>query len=651
MNSGVIKTVCLIGNPNCGKTTLFNALTGSNQRVGNWSGVTVEKKTGEYKKDRLLRVIDLPGIYSLSASSPDEKAVVKYLKESPPDVIIDVIDGTKAARNFFLTCNLSALGIPVVVAVNMSDELQKNGISFDIKRAEKTFGVPFVTVSAKKNRGVDELMQVATRRATLPKKVGGDTVAEKYAFAERVANEIVNKKPTAAERFTEKADKVLTHKVLGIPILFAVMTLIYTLSIKGGGLLSGLIADLFDGITDFTVHNLVSLHVQDWAISLVRAVIDGVGTVTAFAPQVIILFLLLALCEQSGYAARTAFIMDRFFRTFGLGGKSVIPLSVCCGCTVPGLMATRTIGGVNERRMTIILAPFMPCGAKTAVFAWFSSVFFGGNPLIAASLYFLGIICVALFGFVLHKTGFFRSDSGYILEIPTMRLPDFKSVFGVIREKLKEFFIKTGTLIVAVSVALWVLKNFGPQGYVGNGAENGLLNTENSFLFYIGDGLKYIFYPLGFGNWKATVSVLSGIMAKEAVIETFVFVGGDYYSVFDNGFSVYAFLAFVLLSPPCIASIITAKKELGSFKLLFFMLAFQFVAAYLVALLINCIGLIVYGQNGLLLSVIIVIIISLIAAICFNVFRKKARKGCALSCADCLRGCKWKKNRKQHTTI
>lgn len=628
-------TVALIGNPNCGKTTLFNLLTGTYQKTGNWTGVTTEKKSGVYRKDKRVNVVDLPGLYSLNAKSDDERAVLAYLKETPPDVIVNVVDGTNLERNLYLTCELSELNIPTVIAVNMYDDLNKNGIKLNSEKLAAVFGVDAVPVSALKNLNVDKLMSVAAstkKRLTAPdlKKEKGNTKSEKrYAFIERHVNGIIKKKQTRAEKFTQKADDVLTHRVFGIPIFFCVITLVYFLSMKIGGAVGEVISELFSSLADITDVFLKSYAVPEWLISLVcNAIIKSTGTVVSFLPQILVLFALMAIIEESGYASRVAFIMDRFFRSFGLSGKSLIPMIVSCGCTVSGLMATRTIENKSERRMTIFLAPFMPCGAKTAVFGWFSYSFFNGSAIVAASMYFLGIICTAVFGKILKRFKAFSSNDGaFILEMPTLRLPSLKDVFFVLWEKIKDFTGKAGMIVFIVSVALWILQNFGFAGYVYG-------NVEKSFLFATGNALKFFFYPLGFGNWQASVSVLTGILAKEAVVETMRFVSADPASLFYNSFSVYAFMAFVLLSPPCAASIAAAKQELKSGKWLFFMLGFQLIAAYSVALAINLTGILFERNFGLILSAIIVIIIALMTFIFIKAVRKD---GCG-SCTACNRG-------------
>ena len=620
------KNIALIGNPNCGKTTLFNTLTGTYQKTGNWTGVTTEKKEGFYKKDKSIIITDLPGLYSLDAKSEDERAVLKFIKNSPPSVIINVLDGTNLERNLYLTLELIKLRLPMVIAVNMYDDLIKNGIKLNCEKLSKLLGVKVLPVSALKKLNIDALISVALKAKPV---INNLNVSKNYAFQwiETNVKEIVTYKQTKAELFTLKADGVLTHKIFGLPIFFAVIALVYFLSMKIGGFFGGYIDKYFEITSEKLNVFLTNNNCPKWLIGVCcKAVIQGIGTVASFLPQILVLFALMAVIEQSGYAARIAFILDRFFRAFGLSGKSLLPMIVSCGCTVSGVMATRVIENKSERRATVFLAPFMPCGAKTAVFGWFSYEFFGGSALIATSMYFLALFSVAVFGRILKKFKAFKdSESAFILEMPNLRPPSIKDVLSVLIEKIKDFIFKAGSTVLLVSVALFFLQNFGIKGYVEN-------NVEESFLFFIGNALKFIFEPLGFGNWQASVSVLSGIFAKEAVVETLRQVTSAPETLFYSKFSIYAFMAFILLSPPCLASLVTAKRELNSKKWFIFMLLFQFTAGYLVALLINIIGLMVINSIYLILFLIVGIIILSIVALA-----KTKKRGCK-GCINCTGG-------------
>ena len=641
----MINTIALVGNPNCGKTTLFNSLTGTYQKTGNWTGVTVDKKQGKLKSDKNITIVDLPGTYSLTAGAKDERIVWSYLKDTPPDVIINIVDGTNLERNLYLTLELSSLNIPTVIAVNMYDQLNKNGVKLNVEKLAEFTGVPVVPISALKQSNVVELINVARFNAKLLKRPnlgfykGNNLTEKRYSCIEDNILEIIEKKRTRRERFSVILDDVFTHKIWGLPIFFCVMTLIYFLSIKIGGIFGGLVLDVFKYASSemrifFTINN-----VPEWIIGLVcDAIMSGLGTLSSFFPQILVLFALMSVMEQSGYSARIAYILDKYFHFFGLSGKSVIPMTVACGCTVTGLMATRTIENKGERRMTVFLTPFMPCGARTAVFGWFATVFFNGNALIASSMYFLAIIATALFGKILKRFKCFSSDGGgFVLEMPLYNIPSLKDVFFVLVEKVKEFVTKAGAIVFLVSLGLWFLQNVGFNGYTYG-------CVEQSFLYGIGNILKYIFYPLGFGNWQASVAAVSGIFAKEAVVETLHMVSTDPTSLFNNVFSVYGFMVFVLLSPPCIASIITANRELGNKKLTIFMLIFQFISGYACALIINLIGIFFESVNGLLLSIFIVIIILALCA----VFISKLNKTACKNCARCIKGektCQINKNR------
>ena len=629
----MFNSVALIGNPNCGKTTLFNALTGTHQRVGNFSGVTVEKKEGRYKKDKTLLITDLPGLYSLSALSSDERAVLSYLKQSPPQAIINVVDGTNLERNLFLTYELRSLGIPLVIAVNFCDDLEKNGIALNETALSEIFGVPVVKISAKKGVNLDKLVATARNGAKLPERVfmTKDSAAVKngYAFIEKNIGKIITKTETRAEKVTRALDDVLTHKIWGLPIFFAIMFVTYFVVLKLGGIPGKKITEWISALCVVVKEWLQNIGATVWAESLITdGVLCGIGTVISFLPQILLLFLLLAIIEESGYAARVAFILDRFFRKFGLSGKSLLPLTISCGCVVTGLMASRTIENESERRMTVFLAPFMPCGAKTAVFAWFSAVVFGGSALVAASAYFLSLFSVALFGSILKRLKPFRgAGEGFVLEMPTLRMPAVREVFFVLWEKTKDFLFKAGTVIFTVSVALWVLKNVGAGGYTYG-------CVEKSFLFFLGNKLKYLFYPLGFSSWQSSVAILSGVLAKEAVAETLSLVSETPAALFNSAWSAYAFLSFVLLSPPCVSALSVAKKELNGGKWFAFMLLFQFAAAYSVAFVINLLGMLFNSSPGLIFSVLSVIIITMIFV---PLFLRALKCGCA-GCRKCGKG-------------
>ncbi len=637
------KKIALIGNPNCGKTTLFNNLTGTYQKTGNWTGVTTQVKSAKYVKDNDIDIYDLPGVYSLEANSLDEQSVIDYIRKTPPDVIINVVDGTNLERNLFLTAQLCKLKIPFVIAVNYIDELEDNGIKLDEYALSKLFNVSVVSISALKKIRTDKLINKAISVDTISDQTCDFNIETRaiYNFIEKNIDKIITKKLTRNEKFTQKADNILLSKVFAIPVFVIVMLWVYFISIKFGGVVGQGVNHIILNLTKTIEGFLFKQNVPNILIGLTcDAILKGMATVFSFLPQILILFMFLTILEESGYASRIAFILDKVFRAVGLSGKSVIPLIVSCGCTVTGLSSSRTIENLSERRMTIFLTPFMPCGAKLAVFAWFASVFFDGSALVATSMYFLALTCTAVFGAILKNFKPFKQNNGELLiEIPTLRAPSFHDVLSVLKEKVKDFVTKAGMIVFLVSVGLWFLQNIGPSGYV-----NG--NQKESFLFVIGDMLKFIFYPLGFGNWQASVAIISGTFAKEAVVETLCLICEDYSSIFYNQFSVYAFMAFVLLSPPCVASLATAKRELVKPKWFLGMLIFQFLSAYLVAFTINAIGFFIECNFGLILSVFIGII-TLILAITFAIKLKSKR--CKL-CKVCHSGGKECQNHKKRYT-
>ncbi len=641
------QTIALIGNPNCGKTTLFNNLTGMHQKVGNWTGVTTEKRTGNYKKDKQVEIIDLPGIYSLNATSLDQKNALEYLTKTPPSVIINLLDGTNLERNLSLTVELCTLNIPMIIAINFSDKLKKNGVKIDLNRLTELFGVPTVFVSALKTKNLDFLIDVAKSTDKKPRQInisaekGKNLAVKRFSFIERHLDSIIIKKSANVENYALIADNLLMHKFWGLPIFFLIMTLVYFLSIKLGGVFGGIIERLFENLGGRVEIFLSNKGVYPFIKSLLcDAVISSLGGIFSFLPQILILFAFMACIEESGYASRIAFLFDKFFRAFGLGGKSLLPMIVSSGCTATGIMATRIIEGENERKMTIFLSPFIPCGAKTAVFSFFATRIFNGNALVASSMYFLGVLCVGVFGRILKNFKAFKNNrDDFLLEIPSLHFPSMKDVFAVVKEKIKEFITRAGLIVFCVSVFLWLLKSVGVNGYVGN-------RVEESFIYIVGNFVKYIFYPLGFCNWQTAIAVISGSFAKEAVVESLCLLTNDIGALFSGSYSAYAFMAFILLSPPCVASLATAKTELVSNKWFFGMLIFQTLTAYIVAFIINTLGFIFVWCGGLLLSLIIVIIISISLIVAIKTLSKNKCSACSNACGE--RKCQ---SKEKHSTI
>ncbi len=570
--------IALIGNPNSGKTTLFNRLTGKAEKVGNWSGVTVSAVKYPYKKKKNVIICDLPGCYSFNGESKDEIVVKEYFNNTPPNVIINVVDGLNLERSLYLTILLAELNIPMIIAVNMADDLKKSGIDIKLENLEKTFNSPVVEISALKNYGVDRLIKLALEnkkaaKFTLPSTLVKTEEDKKLFLRENIKN-FINKKTPKIEKFTLRVDKILLGKFTAFPIFFLVIFLIYFLSIKIGGLFGEFLANNFNLLSLGLKNGLLKSGAPSFLISLLTdGVMGGICSVLTFVPQIILLFLFVGILEQSGYMSRVSFILDRLFGFLNLSGKAVVPLVLASGCTVTGITACRAVGSSCERRRLIYVSPFIPCSAKSAVFGWFSYNLFNGSALIATSLYFLGIFSAVLFSFFSSKEK--SENSSYAFEIPYLRIPSFSAIFSVVKSKIKDFIIKAGTIILEISITVWALTRIGFSGYVGD-------NIEKSFLYNIGNILKYLFIPLGFGTWQASVSLISGIFAKEAVVETLQIIAGA--GAFSNGASAYSFLIFILLSPPCLASLVTAKKELGDNKSFIKLIFMEFFFAYSISL-------------------------------------------------------------------
>lgn len=624
--------IYLVGNPNCGKTTLFNLLTGKNEKVGNRAGVSVDGKTAKYKKDKSVLIADLPGTYSVKGVSNDERVVSEYLKNTPK-AVINVIDGTNLERSLRLTTELTLLKAPMVIAINFCDELIKNGVQIDEKELSKFFGVPVVKISARKNTGIDKLMALATEKAAVPRLI---LPIDREKFILNVINKSLKIKPENKSIFTDTADKILMHRFLGIPIFMLIITATYFFTSVIGGFFGDKIAGLLNNLGVVTAKALNDSGAAEWFTSLIAsALIKGVGEVLSFLPQIIVLFFMLSLLEESGYSARAAFLLDGIMEKIGLGGKSLIALGVSCGCAVSGIMTSRTVEDDKERRLTIYLSPFMPCGAKTAVFAWLSGLVFGNNPLITASLYFLSVFVIMVFGALLKKLKNFHGGGGLIMEIPVLRMPSFRGVYGALKEKTVDFVLKAGSVIFLVSVAVWFLQSFGVHGYT--------TDVTQSFLFFIGDKVKFLFIPLGFGNWQSSVAVISSLFAKEAVIETLSLISDNPAALFNTVYSAYAFMAFILFMPPCIAALTTAKNELKSKKDFCFMIIFQVFAAYLVAFIINCFGFMIANFGAAIIALTTVVFGVIISTL---ILIKK--RGCK-NCSAC--GRKVCKRKKANTTI
>lgn len=683
--------IALAGNPNCGKTTLFNALTGSRQRVGNWPGVTVEKKEGVLKGQTDVLIQDLPGIYSLSPYSLEEVVSRNYLVNEHPEAILNIVDGTNIERNLYLTTQLLELGIPVVAAINMMDLVKANGDVIDCKKLSKELGCPVTEISALKKDGIDEAIKLAVQAAggkeqqkvfnsyskcvrdalseieriikgkvddreilwyavklferdlrigemvdlsendkkkieesieRVEKELDDDSesiiTSQRYEAIGKIVADCVKKKPVK-EKLTvsDKIDKVVTNRVLALPIFIVIMFGVYSIAMGSWPFSIGTMGTdwandvLFgewvpNGVDAF----LTSLHVDPVLGSLIQdGIVAGVGATLGFVPQMLVLFFLLALLEDCGYMARVAFIMDRIFRRFGLSGKSFIPLLVATGCGVPGIMASRTIEQDRDRKMTIMTTGFIPCGAKMPIIALFAGAVFGGSSLVATSAFMIGIAAVIITGIILKKFKAFAGEPApFVIELPPYHVPGLGNVLRTTWERGWSFIKRAGTLILASSIVLWFLQSFG---FVNGGF--GMVDDNNySLLADLGRALAWIFYPLGWVGdmaWKATVATFTGLIAKEEVVNTFGILynagevaedGMEIWGFVAADFSVvaaYSFMIFQLLCAPCFAAMGAIKREMNNTKWTLFAIGYMTVFAYVIAL-------IVYQLGGLLLGIV-----------------------------------------------
>ena len=684
-------TIALAGNPNCGKTTMFNALTGANQYVGNWPGVTVEKKEGKLKGKRKnddIIVTDLPGIYSLSPYTLEEVVSRDYILNDDPDVIIDLVDATNIERNLYLTTQLIETGVPVVIALNMTDLLEKRGIKIDTNRLSMLLDCPIVETSALKQTGLDTLIETAIKVANkkevdLPREIFSkemeaavadvkgvlpDTISEdkkrwyavkflendskvvesmnlsaaakaavdkdrkeletkhdddmesivtdeRYKFIQKIVETTVKK---GKDKLTtsDKIDRIVTNRIIGIPIFIAVMFVVYYISVTTiGTIVTDWTNDTFVGaIQDIASKGLEAAGVSSVIEGLVvDGIIGGIGAVLGFVPQMAILFLFLSILEDCGYMVRIAFVMDRVFRHFGLSGKSFIPLLISSGCGIPGIMASKTIEQDNDRRLTIMTATFIPCGAKLPVIALMGGVMasyatgsYTAGGLMAPIMYFVGIVAVLVAAIILKKTKpFSGKPAPFVMELPQYHVPQAKTVLLHVWERLKGFIIKAGTILFLACVVMWFLGGFG----FTNGGFGLVDDSADSLLAVIGGFIAPIFAPLGFGEWQPVAASLSGFTAKEAIVSTMgvlanvaesqsedtVTVAQAIQNWFPSAVAAFSFLLFNLLDSPCLAAIATMAQQMQSKKWFWFAILFQNVFAYLVTLCVYQIGTLVTG--------------------------------------------------------
>ena len=697
--------IALAGNPNCGKTTLFNDLTGSNQYVGNWPGVTVEKKEGRLKGQKDVVIQDLPGIYSLSPYTLEEVVARGYLVNEKPDAILNIIDGTNIERNLYLTTQLIELGIPVVMAVNMIDLVRKNGDKIDLKKLSAELGCQAVEISALKGEGSMKAAEMAVAAAKsgkageLPhvftgsvehaiahieesiqgkvddrflrwyavklferddkvqqelkldkalvdhidqhiadceKEMDDDAESiitnQRYAYINTVVEKAVRKK-ARVEHLTvsDKIDQVVTNRIFALPIFALIMFLMYALSmgtsIADGGISIGSFATgwtndvLFGEIVPNALGGfLESVGVAGWLYGLIMdGIVAGVGAVLGFVPQMLVLFFLLSILEDIGYMARVAFIMDRIFRKFGLSGKSFIPMLVGTGCGVPGVMASRTIENERDRRMTIMTTCFIPCGAKMPIIGLFAGALFGGSSLVAVSAYFIGFAAIIISGIILKKTKLFAGDPApFVMELPAYHVPAWGNVLRATWERGWSFIKRAGTIILASTIVLWFLQGFGFEDGVFGMVED----QDNSILAAVASAIAWIFAPQGFGNWRATVASISGLIAKENVVGTLGVLyhfGGE---LSENGdeiwgevandytaISAYSFMIFNLLCAPCFAAMGAIKREMNNGKWTAIAIGYMCLVAYCASLVVYQIGGLITGEVGFNIFTIVAVAI------------------------------------------
>ena len=585
---GTCLTYALVGNQNCGKTTLFNQLTGSNQHVGNFPGVTVDRKDGPIKGYPNTMVTDLPGIYSMSPYTSEEIVSRNFVLNDKPKAIINIVDATNIERNLYLTMQLLEMNIPMVVALNMMDEVANNQGSIDINGMEAMLGVPVIPISAAKNQGVDELIEHIVLQ--MEKERGLDHSAAiadmRFSFIERVCEQTVVKPKESKERVrSERIDRILTGKYTAIPMFIGIMLLVFYLTFNViGAWLQGLLELGIDWITQVVDAWMTSAHVNYAVHSLViDGIFSGVGSVLSFLPIIVTLFFFLSMMEDGGYIARVAFFMDKILRKIGLSGRSIVPLLIGFGCTVPAVMSTRTLPSERDRKMTILLTPFMSCTAKLPIYAFFVNAFFpkqGG--LVMTGLYVLGIVVGILIAFLFKSTLFKGEAVPFVMELPNYRLPGLKNVSQLLWEKAKDFLQKAFTVIFVATVLVWFLQSFNLQLDM-------VKDSSQSILAMVAGWIAPVFAPLGLQDWRIVTSLISGFMAKESVVSTLqvLFVGGVHSAL--TTLSAASLLVFCLIYSPCVAAIASIKRELGA-KWAVGVVAWQCVLAWILAFIVHTIG-------------------------------------------------------------
>lgn len=619
-------SVALTGNPNTGKSTIFNELTGARQKIGNWPGVTVDKKVGVIEHNgRKIFVIDLPGTYSINARSQEEQVVSDYFKENKPDIVVNIIDAANIARNLFLTIQLMENGIPLILNLNMMDEAQRHGIKIDMKKLEDAFGMPVTNTVGKSNKSVRKLLDVFTnavmtnykpsklitehiervrnieRSGLAASKMEEEIISARYDLIDKIMASAVTVS-AAGKTLTEKLDSYLANGVTSIVLMIAAFYLVFQISFNWiGQPLADLVGEFFDEtLVPAAAEAMESAGVADWMQSLVSdGIIAGVGAVINFVPLIFTLFIILSFLDGTGYMARVAFIMDPIMRRAGLSGKSIMPLVMGFGCAVPAIMANRSLDTHKDRMISIFVTPFITCNAKVPIIALFAAMFFPDNVAnVVFAMYLLGIITAIIMAKILGETMFKEQKSTFLLELPPYRLPDIKTVLLEAWDKGKGYLIKAGTIIFAMSVLIWFLSNFNSDGMTDE--------MDNSYLAGIGSAASTVFAPQGFNTWEAGAAVVTGILAKEAVVSTMgILYGADEDSVDTDDaegtaevlnatsmggaftpLSALAFMVFSLLYSPCMTALGTVKKEAQGFKWMAFVFFYTSAVAWIISLIV-----------------------------------------------------------------
>ena len=623
--------VALFGNPNVGKTTVFNLLTGSNQYVGNWPGVTIDKKEGFLGKD--IKIVDLPGIYAMDTFSNEEKVSKEFLETGDVDVIVNIVDASNLSRNLYLTTQLIEFNKPIVILLNMLDVAESKGIYIDSDNLSKELGVTVVPIIAKKKNGVDKISLAIKNSVnkTVNYDINFGNEVQTYKKLEDILSRCTKINSDKKISISDKIDNIVLNPILAYPIFIGALLLLFkfTFDWVGGPLQEGL-GTLIKTYISSPINDML-VNSSPWFRSLiVDGILGGVCGTLPFFPLIFTLFFGISLFEDSGYMSRAAFLMDNIMRKVGLSGKAFIPMVMGLGCSSPAIMATRTLESEKDRKITALISPLMTCGAKLPIYAVFVAIFFPKNAaLVTTSLYLLGIVVAILVALVLNRTSFKNDIEPFILELPEYKLPTLSALLKNTWNKSKGFLIRVVTVMFAMSVAIWLLSSFNFNGFTEN--------MNDSFLAYLGKLIAPLFAPLGFGDWRASVSILTGLGAKEIVISTMEVLYGNLDKVLPTvftGVTAYGFLVFSALYTPCIAALATMRKEYGN-KMMFTSLIYQFVLAWIGAFIVRIIGGSIFSHSPASLTEFVIAGIILLAStiILLRMFNKKS-SGCS-SCSSC----------------